>query len=469
MECPNCRKLAQRIAELEKRLAEALAEIEQLKAKVAAEKKDSTTSSKPPSSDIVKPRKPPKQKGSKRKRRRGGQPGHQRHTRPLFPPEEVDKTWIYELADADPKWQPLDEYRILQQVELPEKLFTITEFRARMYRNRETGQTMYAPLPEEVVRGGLLGPRLTALIGYQKGACHMSYTSIERFFGDVLDLKVSRGELAKVIGKMSAALAPSYEQLQDALPSQPVLNIDETGHPECGNKLWNWGFHAPGTTGFTWFHIDPSRACDVLKQFLTETFQGIIGCDYYSAYRKFLHETDARIQFCWAHLIRDVKFLTTLSDKATKRYGEKLLREIKGLFRVWHRRDELSAERWTREAEKARQAVLHCLRYVPQRTEAQNVADRFRKHRNEYFLFLEVKGVEPTNNAMERQFRQIVIDRKITQGTRGESGRRWSERIWTAVTTCGQQGRSAFAFLAVSIRAHFAGDAAPSLLATPPL
>jgi len=33
-------------------------------------------------------------------------------------------------------------------------------------------------------------------------------------------------------------------------------------------------------------------------------------------------------------------------------------------------------------------------------------------------------GVEPTNNAMEQRFRFVVIDRKTTQGTRGEAGRR---------------------------------------------
>jgi len=29
-----------------------------------------------------------------------------------------------------------------------------------------------AALPETVRRGGLVGPRLSALIAYQKGACH---------------------------------------------------------------------------------------------------------------------------------------------------------------------------------------------------------------------------------------------------------------------------------------------------------
>jgi hypothetical protein len=67
-----------------------------------------------------------------------------------------------------------------------------------------------------------------------------------------------------------------------------------------------------------------------------------------------------------------------------------------------------------------------------------------------------------------QRFRFVVIDRKITQGTRGETGRRWCERIWTVLATCAQQGHSAFDFLYHSISAHFTSKASPSLLPIPP-
>jgi hypothetical protein len=54
-----------------------------------------------------------------------------------------------------------------------------------------------------------------------------------------------------------------------------------------------------------------------LKHYLGEAFGGIVGCDYFSAYRKFLRETDVGLQLCWAHLIRDMKYLTTLLNRAT--------------------------------------------------------------------------------------------------------------------------------------------------------
>jgi transposase len=453
--------VADAVAALKARIAE-------LEAEVARLKKDSSTSSKPPSSDIVKPPRPLPPGGKRKKRRRGGQPGHDRHLRASFPPEQVDHAWKYELPELGPDWEPLDEFRTLQQVELVEKLFEVHEHRARLYRSQATGDILAAPLPQEVTCAGLIGPRLSALLAFQKGACHMSYTSIQTFLGDVLGLKLSTGQLAKIIQKVSASLAPSHAEVEAVLPEQAVMNIDETGHPENGKDLWTWGFHVPGPKGFTFFHIDPSRSTKVLYEFLGETFSGIIGCDYYSVYRKFLRETDAKMQFCWAHLVRDVKFLITLRDAVTRRYGQKLLAKIKILFRLWHRREQMTREKWERAARRAQDAVLARARRAPSRIEAQAIAKRFRDHGPYYFTFLAVPGVEPTNNSMEQRMRFVAMDRKVTQGTRGERGRRWCERMWTVMATCVQQGRSAFVFLYESIVAYFAGHAAPSLLAQPP-
>lgn len=95
------------------------------------------------------------------------------------------------------------------------------------------------------------------------------------------------------------------------------------------------------------------------------------------------------------------------------------------------------------------------MRRSPRRTEALNLAKRFRDHGPYYFTFLDRPGVEPTNNGIEQQFRFLIVDRKVTQGTRGEAGRRWCERIWTALATCAQRGRSAFVYLTRTLKAYF--------------
>ena len=83
----------------------------------------------------------------------------------------------------------------------------------------------------------------------------------------------------------------------------------------------------------------------------------------------------------------------------------------------------------------------------------------------DYFRFMFVEAVEPTNNHSEQQIRHCVIDRKITQGTRGEAGQRYHERMWTAIAACRKQNRNFFSFLKESITAKLQGRTAPSLVA----
>ena len=433
------------------------AENVRLQAEIVRLKKNSSNSSKPPSSDIVKPK--PAKPRRRGKRKRGGQFGHRKHVRPAFAPEQIDDVIKYELEDVA-GLQPLDDWRVVQQIELVVRPFIVTEHRARRYRCRRTGKVVTAPLPAEVTRGGLMGPRLTAPVAYRKGACHMSYTTIRTFLRDVFGVSVCTGQLAKTVAKVSGALAGAYDQLAAGLADEPCLGVDETGHKDSGRRHWTWCFRAGK---FTLFKIDPSRGSGVLREVLGETFGGVLGCDYFSAYRKYMVDAGATVQFCMAHLIRDVRFLADHDDKVLARWGGKLLDHLRKLFRTLHRASSLTAAGFARAADRIRRAFLRQVRRPPDRREAWTLAKRFRKHGANYFTFLTTPGVEPTNNLTEQAIRFVVIDRRITQGTRGDRGQRWCERIWTVLATCAQQDRSAFQFLLESITAQWAKNAPPAL------
>lgn len=209
---------------------------------------------------------------------------------------------------------------------------------------------MVTPLPPGVRAAGLLGTRMSALVAYLKGGCRMSYGLIATLFEDVLNLPISTGQLAKVVQKASAALEPAYGQLLEALPEQDYLGIDETGHKDRGQPMWTWCFRA---IEFVVFRVLDSRATKVLHETLGKDYAGLIGCDYFSVYRQFLRESRCLMQFCHSHLIRDVKFLTTLPDPVTQRWGHKLLQAITRLFHTIHRRTAMTAEKWGRALRRA--------------------------------------------------------------------------------------------------------------------
>jgi transposase len=449
-------------------------QIKALEVKVAKLSKNSSNSSKPPSSDdITKPKSNKKKKKGKRKI--GGQPGHERHERPLFAEKEIDNFHPYILTtcpDCHGEVSVMNgKPRIIQQVELIEVPLIREEHRSYPVWCPKCGKIHYMPFPPEIYKEGLFKERLTSLVAYMKNVCHASFSTIRKYIRDVLGEKVSRGYLRKVIEKVSLSLEAPYNELLDRLPLETIVNVDETGHKENKAKFWTWVFKAEM---YVLFKIDKSRGSKVLIDVLGKEFNGVLGCDYFSAYRKYMKDFNVTMQFCIAHLIRDIRFLTTLPDEETKAYGERLLDEVRNMFKVIHERDNMIPENFTNTLEKAKERIITAaLQNVPSRLnkdgkeekrEAKNMANRFRKHGKAYFEFITTPGVDPTNNVAEQAIRFIVIDRHVTQGTRSIKGRKSCERLWTVIATCALQGRSAFNFILQAVKAYFKNGPAPSLI-----
>lgn len=447
--------------------------IMQLEKIIVQLQKNSSNSSKPPSSDIVKPESKKQNKG---KRKIGAQPGHPKHERPLFPEADITKFHDYHLT-ACPKCNNqevefLDQPpRIIQQMELEKFIVIKEEHRTYPVWCGQCKKIHYHPFPENVVKEGLFKERITALATYMKAVDHASFSTIRKFIRDVLGEKVSRGYLRKVVEKVSRSLDAPYEELLNLLPLEQKLNVDETGHKDNGERFWTWVFRADL---YVLFKIEKSRGSKVLVDVLGTEFNGVLGCDYFSAYHKYMKDFNVTVQFCIAHLIRDIKYLTGLPDKETRDYGKHLLSAVKEMFKIIHRRDELKPDVFARKLDSARESILKAaLDNVPSQLDengkelkraAFNMANRFRKNGKAYFQFITTPGCEPTNNLAEQAVRFIVIDRLITQGTRSKKGRESNERLWTVVGTCSLQGRSAFEFILKAVSAHFNNQVAPSLM-----
>src|SRR3954466_15185211 len=160
--------------------------------------------------------------------------------------------------------------------------------------------------------------------------------------------------------------------------------------------MWTWCFRA---SLYTLFKIDPFRSADVLTDVLGKEFAGVLGCDHFSAYRRYMRVCGVEVQFCLAHLIRDVKFLMTLPDKREQAYGERLRVALRELFGVIHQREQLPPRLFDRKLKEARDEVLRRgTQDVPPTRHAQTMAKRLTKYGDSYFTFVTTPGVEPTNN-----------------------------------------------------------------------
>ncbi len=260
------------------------------------------------------------------------------------------------------------------------------------------------------------------------------------------------------IKRVNEALATPCEELKEHIPTEPVLNIDETGWKDKGVKYWAWVFCSP-LVSFFW--IAKSRSSKVLQEILGETYGGTIVSDFFSAYVKYANKLQ---QFCLAHLIRDIKFLTTLPDKEDQAFGDALLVQFKKLFHFWHQRDKIPKDQFDRRMLRIKKRVLILAEQGNLPAKSTTLAKRLCKHGDAIFRFLFDPAVPPTNNGGEQSIRQLVIDRRITQGSRSLMGRQWNARIWTVLDTCRKQGRSSWQFLQSALSAYYFQTPAPSLL-----
>jgi hypothetical protein len=201
-----------------------------------------------------------------------------------------------------------------------------------------------------------------------------------------------------------------------------------------------------------------------LEEILEKAFKGIISCDFYGAYRKFQGVAGVLLQFCWAHLIREVLFLLELKEAATVRYGRRILKQIRGMFETIHRRGEMDEGEWKQVMRGHQEKIVRrASGTVPEQKEAGLIAKRMRGWEEEYFRFIEA-GIEATNNPAELRIRQIVLDRVVTQGSRGVAGNEWHERFWSVVTTCGMQEIPVMNCLKECLSAYFGIGSYPNLI-----
>src|SRR5262249_31949874 len=145
-----------------------------------------------------------------------------------------------------------------------------------------------------------------------------------------------------------------------------------------------------------------------------------------------------------------------------------ILAQAHPMFTWWHRVREGTLKRSTfrsymtpirREMERLLEVGSRC--GVPKTA---GTCRDILKRREALWTFVQVAGVEPTNNTAERSLRPGVLWRKGSCGTQSAEGSRFVERMMTVVATLKQQRRNVLEYLTTAGEAALWGEAAPSLL-----
>jgi transposase len=459
--CEGCRERDQRIAALEKRVADLEAKLRQFLGR------NSSNSSTPPSANP--PGAPTPTTKQPTGRKRGGQPGHAAQNSVRLPADMVTKTRDFlpqvceccgnPLAaeaganDPPPLWH--------QVIELPEVLIQVTEYLGHARTCGHCGHLTQATIPADL-RAHRFGTRLTAAISSFTGMFHVSKRDTKHIVQGIFGAPISVGSVSAAERETSEALAAAYGEAQQACHEAPVNNVDETSWKLGKQLIWLW---AAVSKVCTFFLIHRKRGAEALSAVFTKAFAGITISDRWVVYNRL----PVRLrQLCWAHLIRDFQAMFETNGPGQK-IGEDLLCFAEDIFTFWYRvrdgtlkrstfRQYVNEQRpWLRER-LAEGAACGCAKTAALCRNLLNLEPAL-------WTFARVEGVEPTNNAAERALRKAVLWRKRSFGCKGEVGCRFVERMLTVTQTLQQHQRPVLKFLVASLQALRQGRPAPPLLA----
>lgn len=438
-------------------LAELRAEVALLKSELAAARKTPQNSSLPPGTQH--PHAKPAPAKPKSKKKRGGQPGHQKFERKLIPAEDCTSVITVKpkaCRRCGSKLAGTDEQPLRHQVwELPEILPVVTEY--QQHRLKCSCGTMTCAALPAGLPSGQSGPRLIAFTATLMAHFRQSKRRASLFISSVLNIPCCPSLTVKHQHIATLALRNTYDELVAALPAQSHLNGDESPTKQGALKSWLWTFVAKH---FTVFALRGSRAATTLQELLGKPFAGVMSCD-----RAKMYWQCGKLQWCWAHLKRDVQALIDHADHQVKRLGRDLLKPVKDLFRQWGRcRDGTISRAQLKQVLSPVRERVNALLLRGYGTKVDGMCRELHNHREWLWTFLETEGVEPTNNAAERSLRHAVIWRKLSFGTQSEQGSRFVETVLSVIETCRQQGKNVLSYVTEAVTAHFAGKTPPSLL-----
>jgi transposase len=321
---------------------------------------------------------------------------------------------------------------------MPEIALIVEDYVLYEAKCDECGKKVKGEIPQEKRTG--YGPRLSAMIVELVGVHGDSRRGVQDFLESVMGLSVSQGAIQKIIKRAKEAIKPHYEAISEVSRKAPVNHIDETSWKTHGVLRWLWTMTSVAVSFFM-IHEHRSRAA---FEELIGKWEGILVSDGYALYRKWVNGR----QSCLAHLIRRAVGVSEHPDPDIAAVGAGIANELQLLCHM--AKAPPGIKEWNDFY--ARLMLIFQLN-----SDCGDVAGKLvrqlMREVDSLWTFLDVHGVEPTNNRAERSLRFPVTYRKRSFGTRNEDGERFIERIMSLRQTCRIQSCRTFPILVDAFRA----------------
>ncbi len=304
------------------------------------------------------------------------------------------------------------------------------------------------------LRHSCIGPVTKATAVFLRHTVKLSYRDIRKLFWGVFGMPFVPASAMTFDQQIAGRGHGLYEDLRAKIRASRIAHGDETSWRIDGQGAQLW---YAGNRDLAFYQVDPSRGGDVALSIFGENWPGNLVADDYAGYNPI---NPASRQSCLAHLSRNAKEITqeilflpeNLQDRASIRFCARIRNFFSDCCALGHAR---KSGRMSFSRAKSRQPALQrrldaiChdhLNYPKAENLRQKLMDPDRDA-NRIFTFLDVNGMEPTNNHAEQSLRLPVIFRKICFGNRSTLGAQTFSANLSLLTTAKRQQRDPLAFL----------------------
>lgn len=378
-------------------------------------------------------RKPFKINGSEENqlKKGGAVKGHKGHGRSPVSLDEADSSLEVKFPgqrcpDCGGALETVD-YRERSVIDLPE--VKPLRIRYRLQRCRcHACRKIFQAQPPGVLPKNLYGNQLLAEVAADHFLHGMPMGRIVARLGlPVGGLQEAMHQLARHFSGVMALLMQEYR-------SAPVKHADETGWRTDGQSGYAWIFCTPRVTLFL---LRRTRSSAVPREVFGDVRRkGVLVVDRYGAYNRLR----GRIQYCYAHLLRDVldlekEFPEDVEVVAFVNTIAPLLTEAMHL-----RGQKIGDAKYYRRARNIQAGINQAARRPAAHPGIQHIQNLFREHSDRMFHWVADRRVPAENNLAERQLRPTVIARKVSFGSQSVNGAKTREILMSILHTLKARG-----------------------------
>ncbi len=240
---------------------------------------------------------------------------------------------------------------------------------------------------------------------------------------------IGLGAAFTLLHRVASRFKDLVVKLLEEYRQAPVRHADETGWRTDGRSGYVWLFATPTLSVFL---FRPSRSARVAREALGEKpLPGILVVDRYNAY----HRAPCKLQYCYAHLLRDVEDLAKEFPDHTEvqAFTATLIPLLSAAMHLHSQ--PLSDAAYYEQAPELRRQIEEVIEQPAQHLGVRAMQDLFRENAARLYHWVEDRRVPAHNNRAERELRPTVIARKTSFGSQSDAGAKTREILMTLVHT----------------------------------